>query len=371
MTALDTARPARAGEEIDGEKLFQQIGAEVKQALGFGIQGPFTVEQFPSGHSNLTYLLTVSGESGEKHELVLRRPPFGNVVKTAHDMGRENRVLTALASPRAAYAKAPRPLLYVEDTSALGAPFYVMTRLSGTILRRKPPAGVSLDSRTLTALSSSIVDGLIEIHALPWQEIGLAEYGKPDGYAERQVRGWVKRYADARTDDIPSMDRAGAWLLENLPAASDERAHAAVIHNDFKYDNLVLDPADVTRIVGVLDWEMATIGDPVTDLATALAYWVEDGDAEPLKAFAFGPTHLPGSLKRRELAALYAERSGRDLATLPYFYTFALFKNAVVAQQIYKRYKLGLTKDERFAMMIVGVGLLGEAAMRCIETGAM
>ena len=371
MTELDTSRPARAGEEIDGEKLFARIGGELGRVLGFPIEGPFTIEQFPSGHSNLTYLLRVRGQNGASHELVLRRPPFGNVVKTAHDMARENRILTALASPRAAYGKAPRPLLYVEDEDVLGTPFYVMTRLSGVILRRKPPTGVSLDSATITRLSNAAVDGLIEIHSLPWEEIGLGTYGKPEGYAERQVKGWTKRYTDAKTDDVPDMERAARWLKGNLPARDNERALATVIHNDFKYDNVVLDPSELTRIVGVLDWEMATIGDPITDLATTLAYWIEDGDADPLKAFAFGPTHLPGSLKRREIAELYAKRSGRDLASLPYFYAFALFKNAVVAQQIYKRYKLGLTKDERFAMMIMGVHLLAAAAVKCIDEGAI
>ncbi len=369
MSVIDGAKPARAGEEIDAEKLLAATRGELERALGFAIEPPLEVSQFPSGHSNLTYLLGVHGAGGQKEELVLRRPPFGNVVKTAHDMGRENRILGALTT--SSYRKAPRPLVYVDDTSVLGAPFYVMTRVSGTILRRKPPEGVTLDPTTIGALSRSIVDGLVEIHAIPWTDIGLGDYGKPEGYAERQVRGWVKRYADAKTDDIPSMNSAAAWLVKNLPPAIDERRRATIIHNDFKYDNIVLDPADLTRIIGVLDWEMSTIGDPLSDLATALAYWVEDGDPEPLKAFAFGPTHRPGSLKRRDVAALYGERSGRDLSTLPYFYTFALFKNAVVAQQIYKRYKLGLTQDPRFAMMIMGVSLLGDAAMRCIETGAM
>jgi len=371
MSAIDSARAVRSGEEIDAEKLLFNVREPLEQALGFEISAPLEIEQFPSGHSNLTYLVRARGKGGEARELVLRRPPFGNVVKTAHDMGREVKILTALASPGARYTKGPRPLVYVDDTSVMGSPFYLMTRLSGIVLRRKAPAGVALAPETLAALSKSMVSGLIEIHSIPWEQIGLSDYGRPEGYVERQVKGWAKRYVDAQTDEVPDMDRASAWLVDHLPKALDERKAATVVHNDFKYDNIVLDPADITRIVGVLDWEMTTIGDPLTDLATTLAYWVEDGDPDPLKQFAFGPTHLPGSMKRREFADAYAKESGRDISNLPYFYAFALFKNAVVAQQIYKRFKQGLTKDERFAMMIFGVRLLGEAAVRCIDTGAM
>jgi aminoglycoside phosphotransferase (APT) family kinase protein len=363
---IDGAKDVRSGEELDAEKIFEAIRAPLGEALGAVVDAPPTIRQFPSGHSNLTYLLEVEAGSA-KHELVLRRPPFGNVVKTAHDMGREVRVLSALS--KHGYAKAPKPLVYVEDTSVIGAPFYVMNRVSGVVLRRKTPPGLDLGPALVKRISEAFCDGLVELHDLPWETMDLSGFGKPEGYVERQVRGWAKRYEDAKTDDVPTMEQASKWLLENMPKVADERARATIVHNDFKYDNLVLDPADPTKIIGVLDWEMATIGDPMTDVATTLAYWVEAGDPEPLKAFAFGPTHLPGSPTRRELLDRYASKSGRDASNVAYYYAFALFKNAVVAQQIYTRFKLGLTKDERFGMFILGVRLLGDAAVGVIETG--
>ncbi|MFO0617468.1 MAG: phosphotransferase family protein [Polyangiaceae bacterium] len=365
---IDGAKDVRAGEELDAEKIFEALRAPLGEALGAEVTAPPVIRQFPSGHSNLTYLLEVDA-GGAKHELVLRRPPFGNAVKTAHDMGREVRILSALS--RHGYAKAPKPLVYVEDEGVIGAPFYVMSRVSGVVLRRKAPPGLELGPELVGRIAESFSGALVELHALRWEKMELAAFGKPEGYVERQVRGWAKRYEDAKTDDVPTMEHASKWLLENLPKPEQELARATIVHNDFKYDNLVLDAADPTRIVGVLDWEMATIGDPLTDVATTLAYWVEAGDPEPLKAFAFGPTHLPGSPTRRELLDRYVLKSGRDASNIAYYYAFALFKNAVVAQQIYTRFKKGLTKDERFGMFILGVRLLGDAAAAVIATGSL
>ena len=366
--AIDGAKEVRAGEELDPEKLFEALRTPLGEALGGEISTPPVVKQFPSGHSNLTYLLEVEA-GGARIELVLRRPPFGNVVKSAHDMGREVRILSALS--KHGYDKAPKPLLYVEDASVIGAPFYIMNRLSGVVLRRKPPAGMDLSPEVVSRISDAFIGGLVELHGLPWDRMDLSEFGKPEGYVERQVRGWAKRYEDAKTDDVKTMEDVSRWLLAHIPKGEDERGRATIVHNDFKYDNLVLDPADPTRIIGVLDWEMATIGDPLTDLATTLAYWIEAGDPEPLKAFAFGPTHLPGSPKRSELLARYQEQSGRDASNIVFYYAFALFKNAVVAQQIYTRFKKGLTNDERFGMFIMGVRLLGDAAAHVLASGSI
>ena len=364
---VDATKPVRAGEELDRAKLEAAIFAPVSEALGKQLIAPLDIQQFPSGHSNLTYLLRASTADEEVVELVARRPPFGNKVKTAHDMGREFRILSSLAGDgngNAPYDKAPRPLFYTEDESIIGAPFYVMERITGVVLRRKVPAGVDLSPEALGGLATSFVDALVELHALPYREVGLGDLGKPEGYVERQVRGWAKRYEDAKTDDVPDVEAAAAWLASNLPMSPPP----TLIHNDFKYDNLVLDPSDLTRIIGVLDWEMSTVGDPLMDLGTALAYWVEETDPDPIRAFAFGPTHLPGSPKRAEVARLYGEKTGADLSYLFFYYVFALFKNAVVAQQIYARYHRGLTQDERFAMMIMGVRLLGDAARKAIDT---
>jgi aminoglycoside phosphotransferase (APT) family kinase protein len=351
VSLLDGTRPVRAGEELDLARLTAYLGATL------GTHGSPEVEQFPGGHSNLTYLVRVDGR-----EMVLRRPPFGSKVKSAHDMGREHRVLSRL-SP--VYPKAPRPIAYCEDASVLGAPFYLMERVRGVIVRREPPAGLDFGPDTARNLAHAFVDALLELHAVDYASAGLGELGHPEGYVERQVTGWTKRYQDARTDDLPEMETVAAWLDAHRPASPAP----SLIHNDFKYDNLVLDAEDPTRIVGVLDWEMSTIGDPLMDLGTALCYWVQADDAPDLQAVRFGATSLPGTPTRRELAERYAQKSGRSLEHLPFYYAFGLFKTAVVAQQIYYRFDQGLTKDARFASMIHGVRALSAQAARVIFGG--
>jgi len=347
-------RPPRAGEELDAARLAAYLGEHLPGADGQPIA--LEVEQFPGGHSNLTYLLRLA----DGRELVLRRPPVGSKVKAAHDMGREFRVLSRLAG---AWAKTPRPLLECDDESVLGCRFYVMERLRGVILRKEPPPGLSLDPDTARRASEAVVDGMVELHAIDYQAIGLGDLGHPDGYVERQVRGWTERYGGSRTDDIPSVIRVAEWLAAHRP----ESGPPALIHNDFKFDNLVLAPDDVTRIIGVLDWEMSTVGDPLMDLGTALAYWVEDGDPEPFRGMRFGPTTLPGMLTRAEVAARYAARSGRPVDDIVFYFAFGLFKTAVVVQQIYYRWKQGLTQDPRFAPLIHAVGLLCDRAAAAIE----
>ena len=344
----DEARPVRAGEEIDPARL----GAYLEAALG--LHGLPEIEQFPGGHSNLTYLVRCGGR-----EMVLRRPPVGSKVKSAHDMGREARVLSHLAP---VWPRAPRPIVYCEDASVLGAPFYLMERLRGLIIRRTVPEGVDFPPETARRLSASFADVLAELHGVDYVAAGLGDLGNPEGYVARQVSGWTKRYADSRTDDVADVESVAAWLAARQPPSPPP----VLLHNDFKYDNLVLDPADPARIVGVLDWEMSTIGDPLMDLGTALCYWVEAGDPAELRAARFGPTQLPGTMSRRELAQAYAARRGVSLDHLPFYYAFGLFKTAVVAQQIYFRFKQGLTRDPRFAAMIEGVRALAAQAARVV-----
>lgn len=353
---LDQSRAVRAGEELDATALAAYLARALPELAGVS---SVEVEQFPSGHSNLTYLVRAGG-----HEYVLRRPPFGSRVKTAHDMGREFRILSRLS---AVYPKAPPPLAYCEDEGVLGAPFYVMRRLRGVILRKHPPPGFDTSPERIRAIHEALVDGLAELHAVDYVAAGLGDLGKPAGYVERQVTGWSKRWEASRTDPIASVDDAAAWLARHLPQESG----AALVHNDFKLDNVVLDARDPTRIVGVLDWEMSTIGDPLLDLGTTLSYWVEATDDDARQALLWGPTALPGSLTRRELAARYADRTGRDTSNAVYYYVFGLFKTAVVLQQIYYRYRQGLTRDERFAPLIMGVAVLGNAAVDSIGRGAL
>jgi aminoglycoside phosphotransferase (APT) family kinase protein len=345
----DRPRAVRAGEELPVEALASYLAAADPT-----LAGPLTVKQFPSGFSNLTYLLEMGGR-----EWVLRRPPFGVRKGSAHDMGREYRVLAALAP---IYPKAPRPLVYCEDESVIGAPFYVMERVPGVILRGQPPKGLTLDPPVLHGLSEATIANLATIHALPYGATGLAEGSHPEGYVERQISGWARRYEAARTDDLPDIEAAIKWLTDHQPP----QAGATLIHNDYKYDNLVLDPADLTQIRAVLDWEMATIGDPLMDLGTTLGYWVEAGDAPGLRSLGIGLTALPGNMTRAELAARYAVHSGRDVSNIVFYYVYGLFKIAVIAQQIYARYKQGFTKDERFAHLIVAIRTLGQTATQAI-----
>jgi aminoglycoside phosphotransferase (APT) family kinase protein len=349
---IDQPKPVRPGEELDTGRLEAYLSKHVPD-----LDGPITVEQFPSGHSNLTYLL----RAGDR-ELVLRRPPFGAKIRTAHDMGREYRILSHLVD---VYPRIPRPLLYCADESVLGAPFYVMERLTGIILRASAPAGLELPPALMRRLSENFVDNLVEIHRLDYEAAGLGGLGHPVGYVRRQIEGWTRRYHDARTDDIPDIERVAAWLAEHMPP----EVGASLIHNDYKYDNLVLDPEELSHIVGVLDWEMATIGDPLMDLGTTLGYWVDPDDPVELRSLAFSLTTLPGNLNRRDLAQRYAQQSGLDLSNILFYYVYALFKIAVIVQQIYARYKAGLTTDERFAMMGYVVQMLGKAAVLAIEKG--
>ncbi|MGH7282642.1 MAG: phosphotransferase family protein [Polyangiaceae bacterium] len=358
---VDRTRAVRQGEELDVGKLTAYLDAHLE-----GGAKRVLVEQFPGGHSNLTYMIRVDAGS-ESRELVLRRPPFGNRVKSAHDMTREVTMLSALAP---VYPPAPKPLVNCEDESVIGAPFYVMERIRGVILRRTLPNGVTLSPGEACRLSEAFVDNLVTLHAIDWGKIGLSKIAKPEGYAERQVTGWAKRYEDAATDSIPDMDRVGAWLGRHLPPATNERTRATVVHNDYKFDNLVLAENDLAKILGVLDWEMATIGDPLMDLGVVLGYWIENSDSDELKSFAFGPTAVPGMFSRREIAERYGQKTGRDVSKLLFYYVFSLFKLAGVAQQIYWRYKMGHTKDERFAAFIFGVRILAEQASRALDRDA-
>lgn len=352
MSVLDESRDPRAGEELPVEAL----AAYLKAAAG--IDGPLRVTQFPSGHSNLTYLV----EAGDR-QLVLRRPPFGSKVKTAHDMGREHRILTALSG----VYPCPKPVAYCEDESVMGARFYLMERIRGVIVRKDLPKGMTLSPDDVGKLDAELVDKLADLHAIDASAVGLGDLGKPEGYVERQVTGWTKRYEGSQTDEVAAVSAIAKWLAERIPKESG----ATLIHNDYKLDNVVLAPDAPTKIIGVLDWEMSTLGDPLMDLGTALSYWLEPGDNEMMQMIRWAPTTLPGSLTRRQLADRYGERTGRDVSNVVYYYCFGLFKTAVVLQQIYYRYKQGLTKDARFAQLGMAVAVLSNAAVEAAEANRL
>ncbi|MCE7996595.1 MAG: phosphotransferase family protein [Roseivirga sp.] len=345
---LDKATDIRKGEELDIAVLKDYLKANLQ-----GFSGELDISQFPSGFSNLTYLL----KSGEK-EYVLRRPPFGANIKGGHDMHREYRVLSALEG---FYAKAPRTVLYTDDESVMGAEFYMMERVKGVILRGRPPKGLPLTPDTMRAISEACVDNLADLHLMDLEKVGLADFGKPEGYTERQVTGWIKRYFNAQTDKLPAMAEVADWLGKNIP----RQDYVSFIHNDYKYDNLVLNPEKLDEIIAVLDWEMSTVGNPLMDLGTSLAYWAQGDDSDALKPFSL--TWLPGNLNRAQFVERYAERTGFDLRDKVFYYVFGAFKIGVIIQQIYARYKKGLTKDPRFANLVYAVMACGANAAKAIE----
>lgn len=333
MNPVDEAVAVRAGEALDATRLGEYLAAQLPNLLL-----PLTVRQFPCGFSNLTYLLTAGTV-----ELVLRRPPFGTRPRSGHDMGREYRVLAAL---KRGFPECPTPVLLCTDESVIGAPFYVVERIRGIILRRDYPAGLAATPELVRAQQTALVAVLARLHGVDYRAPGLADLGRPEGYAARQVAGWTERCARARTDDAPAAGFVTGWLAANLPA---ESATAALVHNDYKLDNVVFDAASPARLIGVLDWEMATIGDPLMDLGCSLAYWVEPGDSPELLETRMLPTHLPGALTRAQVLERYTAGTGRNVPPFRFYRVFGLFRLAVIVQQIYFRYFHGQTRDPRFA----------------------
>ena len=313
------------------------------------------ITRFAGGYSNLTYQLqTTTGE------YVLRRPPIGANIKSAHDMSREYRVLSLL---KPHYAKVPTPLLYCAEPEIIGAPFYIMESMQGIILRAHSAPKMNIDAGTFRELSANLVNNLIELHSLDIDATELSQLGKPEGYVQRQVEGWIKRYYTAETDNIDSINAIIAWMQKNQPRMQP----VAFLHNDYKYDNVILHPTDLTQIIGVLDWEMSTVGDPLMDLGAMLAYWFEADEASVFKQYNL--TWLPGNFTRKEIVDVYSAKTGRDLGDILFYYVFGLLKNAVIAQQIYHRWKQGHSKDARFGALLPMIQLLGETAAAALASG--
>ncbi|HSI75599.1 MAG TPA: phosphotransferase family protein [Lunatimonas sp.] len=322
----------------------------------FGIDSEvIRMTKFKGGYSNLTYLV----QTGDQ-EFVLRRPPLGLKISKAHDMGREFRILTALK--KAGYRKIPNPVHCCTDESVIGTAFFLMEKVDGLILRDKLPIDWAYDATYFRELSRQAVDHLLELHQLELEESGLLELGKPEGYLRRQVTGWANRYLNAKTDDLAEMESVAKWLFENQP----HHHKTAFIHNDFKYDNMVLSESSPLKIRAILDWEMATLGDPLMDLGTSLAYWAEENDPNILKMF--GLTYLPGNFTRQEVISHYASKSPIALDHMVFYYAFGLFKVGVIAQQIYQRHRQGFADDLRFGRLIHAVKACGEMAWKSIQT---
>jgi aminoglycoside phosphotransferase (APT) family kinase protein len=353
---MPDTRPVRTTEQLD----WARLEAWLRERLpACGLEGvdlslPMHVEQFPGGHSNLTYHVRFGPT-----ELVVRRPPLGPVPPTAHDMAREFRWLSAV---HPVYPLAPRVYLLCEDPGVVGSIFYVMERRHGLVVRQEEPPEIKDRPDVRRRVGAALVDALADLHAIDLEHAGLTQLGKPVGFVERQVRGWSDRWQRSKTSDLPEMDALAAWLVNELPP---NPARPSIVHGDFKLDNLMLDAGDPTRLVAVFDWEMAALGDPLVDLGILLAYWVPNAPAEQRDALTTVTT-LPGWLTPAELRERYQQRSGRDLSTLKFFEVFALFKVAVVIQQIYYRFVKGQTDDPRFAAFGERVTFL---ARRAAELG--
>jgi aminoglycoside phosphotransferase (APT) family kinase protein len=342
----DTA-PVRPGEELD-------IGALQSYLAGVvpGVDDGIEVAQFPGGHSNLTYLLRVGGQ-----QLVLRRAPLGPVAPRAHDMAREYAVLTRLA-PR--YAPAPRPVHLCRDTAVIGAVFYLMERRSGVVLRDTLPAHYAAMPAYATRISRALVDGLADLHRIDIVSSELIDIGRPEGFLERQVEGWAGRWERAKTTEYPAIEQAVAYLRSERPASPPP----TVVHNDYKLDNVMLHPDDPDQLVAVLDWEMATVGDPLVDVGLSLVYWLQLSYPPDAITELGAPGAARGWYTREQFLERYADRSGRDVAAIGWYEVLSIFKLAVIVQQIYHRYLRGQTRDERFRHLDRRVAALAHAAER-------
>lgn len=347
---IDQAKSVREGDELSIDKLNQYLKDQIP-----GWEDIKEIRQFPGGYSNLTYHLIT-----DQREYVLRKPPRGAKIKSAHDMGREYRVLSLL---KPHYKKIPDPIHYCENEDIIGAPFFIMERVKGFIIRSHISKDSGISPEMMHEICRASIENLVKLHSLDIQETGLADIGKAEGYVERQIEGWVRRYEKAETEKIEDMDILGKWLKENIPHSLSP----TLIHNDYKYDNLILDPEQPDNILAVLDWEMATVGDPMMDLATTLAYWAEENDSPVLKGFS--PTSYPGNMNREEVLDYYGRLSGRRTDSFVFYYIYGVYKVAVIAQQIYKRFLAGMSKDQRFAMLIyVTKGMAGNG-MKALEQG--
>ncbi|MFZ4552071.1 MAG: phosphotransferase family protein [Aquabacterium sp.] len=330
---IDHAGQVRAGEEVDLAKVTAYLKAQ-----GLDVQGEPELQQFPGGASNLTYMVRYANM-----DMILRRPPFGHIAKSAHDVVREAEIMRKL---KPVYSKVPEIYAICEDVDVIGAPFYVMERLVGVIPRQNLQPELGLDEAKTRQLCLNVLDTLVALHKLDPQAAGLDNLGKGEGYVARQVEGWSKRYRAARTEDVGDFEQVMQWLHDKQPK---QEVAISLIHNDFRFDNVVLDVNDPLKVIGVLDWEMATLGDPLMDLGSALAYWVQADDDMFMKGSRRQPTNAPGMLTREEVIRYYAEKTGFSVENFDFYTVYGLFRLAGIAQQIYKRFKEGNARNPVFA----------------------
>jgi aminoglycoside phosphotransferase (APT) family kinase protein len=340
----------RPDEQFDEARLAAYLRGQLP-----GSENRLAVRQFGGGAANLTYLLDYGS-----HEYVLRRPPLGPVAKSAHDMAREYRVLSVLHQ---AFPFAPRAFLYCADAEIIGADFFVMERREGVVVRRTMPAQFTNLPDAPRCMSEAMVDALAQLHAVDYAGLGLSDLGKPEGFIERQVDGWYRRWQAAKVEEVPEMDTVFYWLKENLPPSSG----FSLVHNDYKLDNVMLAADDPSQLVAIFDWDMCTLGDPMSDLGALLCYWTESTDPPYFQGMAMMPTRDLGFLTRRELVERYAEKSGRSIHHINFYHTLGLFRLVVIIAQIYIRYARGQTKDGRFAAFGPMIPLMARAAVEVMN----
>lgn len=347
MSARDVIE-VRPDETFDEARLL----AWLRQQELPGVEGTMRVRQFGGGKANLTYLLEF-----DQARYVLRRPPLGEIPKGAHDMSREYRVLSRLHRE---FPPAPRAWLFSDDHDIIGADFFIMEYRQGVVVREQMPAEFAELVDAPERMSFALVDALADLHRVDPERAGLGELGRPEGFIQRQVEGWYKRWQAAALDPVEEMDEVCHWLREHLP----ESQRVSLIHNDYKLDNAMLASDDPGRVVAIFDWDMCTLGDPLSDLGALLTYWTQADDPAEFRAMAMMPID-PRFPSREQLVERYAKRSGLDVSDIAFYHVLGLFRLAVILQQIYIRYHRGQTRDRRFA----GYGELAcLAARRALAT---
>ena len=346
----------REGEDFDHARLVAYLRDKLPLA-----DRPLEVVQFAGGHANLTYLLRYGDV-----EYVLRRPPLGPVAPTSHDMSREYRVLAVLYK---GFRPAPRAYLFCDDATVIGAPFFVMERRRGIVVRRSIPAeyGGGNDAAINRRISEVLIDTLADFHDVDARAVGLGDLGRPEGFLRRQIDGWMGRYERAKTQEVPITAELYRWLCDHLPPSPTP----TLLHNDWRLDNMMLDAKDPGRCEAVFDWDMCTVGDPFADLGTLLSAWTEASEGGGTPGQVGMPSNVPGFLTRREAVERYGTRRGIDVSQVPFYYVFGIFKIAVVLQQIYYRFHVGQTKDERFQPFGQAAELLFWKAKERSETLAL
>ncbi|MGP4072075.1 phosphotransferase family protein [Piscibacillus sp. B03] len=351
MSPKDTI-PVRQGEELDLEFIENLI----RQHVSGLSDDPLEIEQFFLGSSNLTYQLRIGD-----WEAVLRRPPHGPVAPKAHDMEREYKILKEI-NPH--FPAAPKPYFFYQNEKE-GKPFFVMERKRGVVLDSNMPEEIVLSEEKNREISEAMVDTLVQLHDIDYTKTKLKNMTKPEGFMERQVHGWINRYERSKTDDITGINELTRWMANNIPNTKE----STVIHYDFKLNNAMFAKNDLTKLVGLFDWEMTTVGDPLADLGVAMSYWQESTDSELLKkGLGNEPiTTRPGFMSRDEFIEAYAKKSGRDVTNMNFYQTFAYFKLAVICQQIYYRWKKGQTQDTRFSKLNHFVENLIEYALYSLD----